>query len=127
MADQCDGHLPYVPCRSRKIFCQFDRTRDGRGKEGRELAFRELENEKTLLEDFLQALTTAPDNSYDAFKIIIRQTESMETAKLHVYEWVHQKKQPNPRASEICITKIQRGKQRLKTSLKSGYSTNNLM
>jgi hypothetical protein len=65
-----------VSCRSRTIVCQFDSTKDGRRKEGRELIFKEQEDEKTLFEDSLHTLITTPAESHNAFMMLIRQSES---------------------------------------------------
>jgi len=100
LRDQCDGHHPCGSCKSRNIICQFDSTKDGRKKEGRELILRGLKNEQTLFEDFLHALITAPDETHDAFMTLIQESESTEIAKLCVFEWSQQEKETEFAISE---------------------------
>jgi hypothetical protein len=80
----------------RNIICRFDRTRDARKKEGQQLIVAKLENEKTLFENFLHALSTASDDNLREVMALIRQSDSIKTAKLHAHEWVDQTKAIRP-------------------------------
>jgi hypothetical protein len=79
-----------MSCSRRSIICRFDQTRDCRKKEGQQRLVTTLEKEKTLFEDFLHALSTAPIENVRKVIMSIRQSTSLEVAKQLAHEWTNQ-------------------------------------